>query len=348
MSKINLTQFVTPAFGLRLGVSAAALGMLLTFGAVGSAGAQNFNVKRCVNMGNQLEGLPSEGDWGRRIERADFRAIAGMGFDTVRVPVRWNNKAEDTPPYTIEPTWMDRVAEVVRWAQDFNLQVIINVHHYDELYADPAAESDKFVALWAQIAARFQDQPDTVSFEVLNEPRDGLTNANLPALQNAAIAVIRETNPTRSIIVGGASFNSIADLETYPFPDDPNLVATFHSYEPFEFTHQGADFLPNPPLAGRPWNQQVDEAVLEEIAQRGAAVSDALGGRPVFVGEFGVYNGEEPSVGDRTAYLETARAAWEQAELPWCVWSFTNTFELREGRDWNTPLLAALGLDGPN
>ena len=74
------------------------------------------------------------------LEAADFDTIAGAGFDSVRVPVRWSAYAGETPPHTIDETILVRVDWVLDQATRTGLAAIVNVHLYDELSADPAAE----------------------------------------------------------------------------------------------------------------------------------------------------------------------------------------------------------------
>ena len=70
-------------------------------------------VGTCINMGNSLE-PPQESAWGGEpIVAEDFTRIKEAGFETIRLPVRWDNKSQSTPPYTIDPAWMDRVALAV-------------------------------------------------------------------------------------------------------------------------------------------------------------------------------------------------------------------------------------------
>ena len=130
-------------------------------------------VGTCINMGNMLE-PEQEGAWGGgKIVEADFARIRAAGFDTVRIPVRWHNKSMETPPYTVDPQWMARVEQVVDRALANDLNVILNSHHFDPIYADPAGTAEWHGAVWRQIAERFADKPqESLWFELENEPHD--------------------------------------------------------------------------------------------------------------------------------------------------------------------------------
>jgi endoglucanase len=157
------------------------------------------DIARCVNLGNMLE-APNEGDWGLVVQHTWLQTIASAGFDTVRIPIKWSGHAERDAPYTIDPTFFARIDEVVGWALDAGLQAIINIHHYDEIMQRPAQEHERLLALWAQIAVHYQDYPDTVIYEALNEPNSRLNSRRWNAYQADVVEVIRRSNPDRRII----------------------------------------------------------------------------------------------------------------------------------------------------
>ncbi len=209
---------------------------------------------RGVNFGNMLE-APSEGAWGLTVEERFFDLVVESGMDHVRLPISWTHHTSQTAPYTIDETFFSRVDWCVEQAVSRGLKIIVNVHHYEELNTDPVAETPRALAMWEQIATRYANQPKSVYFEVLNEPHDAFSAT--PALWDAylaqALATIRDTNPTRKVLVGGVFYNSISGLLGLTPPDDPFLVATFHYYEPFAFTHQGATWVNPVPEVGTMW-----------------------------------------------------------------------------------------------
>jgi endoglucanase len=214
----------------------------------------NERLGRGVNFGNALE-APSEGEWGMRLEPEFFELVEEARFDTIRLPVSWTHHASKEAPYTINPEFIERVQWAVDQATAQGLNIIVNVHHYDELNRDPLSEEARYLAIWQQIAGHFKDYPDNVYFELLNEPHGAFNNA--PQIWNELLAkaleVVRESNPVRGVIVGPVFWNSVGSLEQLELPKDPNLIVTVHFYDPFEFTHQGAEWVnPSPPL-GTTW-----------------------------------------------------------------------------------------------
>ncbi len=217
--------------------------------------AANERLGRGVNLGNALE-APNEGDWGLVIEADWFDAIAAEGFDSVRVPIKWSNHADANAPYTIDPTFFDRIDWVVAQADRVGLAAIVNVHHYDEIHDDPAGHRDRLIGLWSQIAARYQGASDNVFFEVLNEPIGEFVSQ--PQLLNDlyadVVSTIRATNPTRPILLGPALYNDIGSLDDLVLPADDNLIVSVHYYTPYAFTHQGAPFANPIPPTGVEWD----------------------------------------------------------------------------------------------
>ena len=213
---------------------------------VSSIADRNRQLARTINFGNALE-APTEGAWGMTLEENYFQLVKNAGFTAIRLPIKWSAHALSAAPYAIDETFFKRVDWAVRNATSRGLSIIVNMHHYDELLTDPAAHLERFLALWQQIASRYKTQSDQVFLEILNEP-----NGKLEPLWNdyaaRALAVIRQSNPTRAVIIGPNGYNAIDRLSELELPDDANLIVTVHFYDPFSFTHQGADWVtPTPP-----------------------------------------------------------------------------------------------------
>ncbi len=207
---------------------------------------------RAVNVGNALE-APNEGAWGLTIVERHVTAIADAGFQTVRLPVRWSSHALETAPYTIDTAFLARVDEVVGWILDHGLQVVVDVHHYDEMATDPAAHVERWLGIWRQLAEHYQSAPDALAFELMNEPNGALDDALWNSMVREALTVIRATNPTRWVVVGPTQWNAIGALPGLELPDDDHLVLTVHYYDPFPFTHQGAEWVTPQPPVGVTW-----------------------------------------------------------------------------------------------
>jgi aryl-phospho-beta-D-glucosidase BglC (GH1 family) len=112
------------------------------------------------------------------------------------------------------------------------------------MYKDPDEHLPRLVSLWKQIARHYRGYPNRLYFELLNEPCDQLTDGRWQAVFPKLLRAVRETNPTRMVIVGPAYWNGFSHLEQLRLPEeDRRLIATFHYYSPFHFTHQGVSWV---------------------------------------------------------------------------------------------------------
>jgi endoglucanase len=296
--------------------------------AIATTGA-TLRLGKCVNISNMLE-APREGDWGRAFQTADIANIAAKGFTAIRLPARFSGHAKREAPYTIDTGFMKRVRKITDLATVRGMSVIVDMHHYEEIFKDPIGEAPRFAAMWRQIAAAFKDAPDNVYFELINEPHDKFDGSNLLAVQEPALAAVRESNPTRPVVINGPSWSSLTEMLKMNFPDDPNVVPTFHYYDPANFGFDKAPWM-NPPVR-EDFGTAADVAELREITARLKAWM-AKTGRVPFVGELGAH--ESRSVAMRATYYALTSAAFASIGVQNCVWGYTNTHQLwRDDKGW--------------
>lgn len=303
----------------------------------------NQRLGRGVNLGNFLE-APRDADWGADIRAEHFALIRQAGFNSVRLPVRWPDYAAKSSPFAIEPAFFKRVDRLLAAAEAQDLNVVMNIHHFEGLDSDPDAYSLKFKSLWEQIATRYKDRGKFLYFELNNEPHSKL-NERWNDILRIGLAAVRKTNPTRPVIVGPPHWNGIWALPKLKLPDDPNLIVTVHMYNPHEFTHQGASWA-NPEvqaLKNLKWGTADEVRKLEqELAE--AAQWGKDNGRPLFLGEFGAY--QAAPMASRVKWTDTVVRAAEQHKMSWAYWEFCAGFGIYDvdTKKWNDPLVQALGL----
>ena len=317
--------------------------LTLAAGGAETADESNRRIGRGINLGNALE-APREGEWGMTLEAEYFGEVKQAGFDSVRIPIRWSSHAEAEAPFAIDPTFFDRVDWAIDQALSRELTAIINFHHYEALYEDPEAERDRVLALWEQVARRYRDRPESLIFEVLNEPHGKLGAEQWNALIPEALGVIRASNPDRAVIVGPAEWNGIRGLDALVIPeDDRRLIVTVHSYDPFPFTHQGAEWVDDSSKwLGTRWTGTPDERA--EIVDRldRAASWGREHDRPLFLGEFGVYS--KADLASRAAWTAFVAREAESRGMSWAYWEFGSgfgAFDRQAGR-WIPELLGVL------
>jgi endoglucanase len=302
---------------------------------------------RGINLGNMLE-APMEGAWGFSVQQAFFPIIKGKGFDTVRIPANFAAHAASSEPYTVDPIFMSRVATVLDWAFQQNLNVMLDFHGYQELCDAPLAQEARFLALWAQIADRFKDAPDRLYLELLNEPNGNLNSELWNRILAKAVGVVRAVDARHTLVIGGTNWNSAYALKDLQLPPgESKVIATFHFYSPFTFTHQGAEWVTPILPTGISWPgpnvQGACKAITDEL-EVALAWSRANGNIPLFMGEFGAYSkGDLQSRANWTAYV---RKQAEQRGCSWAYWEFCAGFGAYDTGTgyWNQALAGALGV----
>ena len=298
-----------------------------------------FDVRRAINLGNALD-APNEGDWGYVIAEEHVQEIADKGFDSVRLAVRWSGHIDDDN--IIDPLFFQRVEEVIGWALERDLNVVVDLHHFWELNDDPLPYIPALKSIWSQIATRFADMPSNVYFELFNEPHGAFDGDLVDDTMAELVDIIRETNPTRAIVVGGEDWYSVNGLLQLTLPNDDYIVPTFHYYVPFDFTHQGAPFVNDPPPVGREWGSPED---LQQLAENFALIAEwreQQGDMPVFMGEFGAYF-EIPD-DERSEWATDVRNAAEGGDIVWSWWAFHTIYDVFDQGTgtWNQTMLDAL------
>lgn len=215
------------------------------------------------NIGNSLEVPEGETAWGNPATTQKLiDSVKAAGFNAIRIPCAWNSHlVADAEPFTINPTWMARVREVVDYAYKNGMYVIINTH-WDGGWLELHANSDdcanvvkKEKAIWTQIANEFADYGQRLIFAGNNEvrnkvgenenwgmPSDG-ERAALETYNQAFIDAVRATggnNALRNLVVQSWCCNPWRALDALTMPADPaqsHLMAEVHFYDPMDFTH---------------------------------------------------------------------------------------------------------------
>jgi endoglucanase len=302
-------------------------------------------IGRCLNISNALE-APREGEWGYVIDLADIDRIADAGFDTIRLPVRWSAYTAEVPPFGIKTKFLKRVDTVINYALERDLKVILNVHHYDALNQNVSFEEARFAGMWKILAYHYRDYPDGLMFEVVNEPNTTMTPQRTDQLNRRIVREIRKTNPDRWIVLATAEWGAIRGLVQHKPRISRRTMLTFHYYDPFHFTHQGAHFTDPPIDLGATWGSEKDYAELKANFE----TVDAFRRRyraPMLLGEFGVY--EKADLDERAKWVKAVREEAETRGFGWCHWGFTATFNAYDHKDgeWIEPIKSALIEDAP-
>ena len=301
-------------------------------------------LKRGIKMGNMLESPFREGSWGTTLKEEYLKLIKEAGFDHVRIPIRWSDYTASAPPYRIKESFLKRIDQIIDQTEYYGLSAVINIHHYEEIMINPEDHKERFLAIWEQIAERYSNRPDSLYFEILNEPNNKLTPSLWNQYLNEAIKVIRISNPDRILVVGGANWGGIDGLRELELPpEDKNILVTFHYYNPYEFTHQGASWASGSRAwLGTSWTGTFIEKKRIETEFDRAVNWAKENMRPLYLGEFGAY--EKADLDSRVRWTNFVARESEKRNIPWAYWEFNSGFGVYDDfkKEWKVELLQAL------
>jgi endoglucanase len=312
-----------------------ALALLLFLTIIHQNSAQNLTISEInkklgkgINMGNMFEASPLETSWGNPFQNDYFERISKLGFNSVRIPVRWDmpDRALQTSPYTVNPVFLARIKTIVDNAIANKLYVIINMHHHEEIFTDPEKVKPRFLSQWEQITTYFKDYNQSLLFEIMNEPHDKLT----PELWNTFMAdglkSIRKSNPTRAVLVGPGDYNGLGAIPKLKLPDDKNIILSIHYYNPFQFTHQGAEWIGTEANAwlGTKWDDLDVERNQVESEFSGLKTFQKQTNIPVNIGEFGSYS--KADIASRNKWTTFLARWFELQGYSWNYWEFSAGF----------------------
>lgn len=297
------------------------------------------NIKVGWNLGNSLDShdtnsSDTETGWGNpKTTQQMIDTVKAAGFNAVRIPVTWGeHMAADG---TIDAAWMSRVKEVVDYAYNDGLYVILNVHHDDELWLVPTKdklESDKatLTTIWKQICATFQDYDHRLIFEGMNETRvigsaeewTGGTQESYDVINQlfqAFVDTVRASggsNTDRTVIVTdyaqSAEKNAIGGMIV---PKDDHIIVSLHIYAPWNFC--------GPDDTRADWGSDSDKQELDTTFQY---LDDTFisKGIPVIIDETGCVNKNE-NTSARVAWFSYYLSAAKKHGIKCFIWDNNET-----------------------
>ena len=277
----------------------------------------------------------------RRFQDKYFKVIKKGGFQTVRLNIHGFDHMDATGK--LDPAFFTTLDWAVNNALAAKLHVIIDLHNYTDFAKDAAGYKPKFLGFWRQVAPRYKDASNRLMFEILNEPNGELTPQLWNEYFREALATIRETSPTRNVIIGPSFWNQIDHLKELDLPkDDHHIIVTIHYYLPMPFTHQGAYWSPETVnLSGIKWGTAEEkQTVVNEFAK--VQEWSKANGRPILLGEFGAY--DKGDMNSRVAYTSHLARTAEFFGWAWTYWQFDSDFIVYDiDKDqWVQPIWKAL------
>lgn len=288
---------------------------------------------------------------------ADFEAFRRMKLGFVRLCVSpeavYRNGAAD--PATLQ--WVDKALGRLRTA---HLAVLWDLHDNGQMKLEEPSNQDGSVRFWEELARHYKGRDeDNLVFELLNEPQFNNRADDWNRLQERAVEAVRKIDPKRTVLVTGNEWGGIDSMVKLKPLSEQNLIYSFHCYDPFFFTHQGATWagdevkefkgvpFPVSPEGVAPLLAQVDERFRGDLKwfgeQRYGAdylmsrlkTADAWGRAnrvPVLMGEFGAYPLVSPPA-SRARWYQAMSHAIQTLKMPFAVWGYDDAFGLARRKD---------------
>ena len=290
------------------------------------------------------------------ITQADFKTIAGWGFNSIRLPVdgQWLFEKEGKGP--LSKKRLAFLKKALGWAAEAGLLTILDLHQTPwHSFGKPELENlwkseedlNAFCGAWAELAHALKRTKAPLWFDVLNEP----TARNPDDWNHVAsmiFRVLRMEDPKRVLVIESTFWGSVFRLKDLAEAvQGPNLVYSFHFYLPMILTHQKAPWWQD----GKPYSEEVlypgplpkvqeylamelppnTRAILQFEGSKNwnrEALRDVLkpvaelakNGNRLYCGEFGVY--EKAPRAARLNWTRDVVSLLAEMKMGWSYWNY--------------------------
>ena len=331
-----------------------------------------------INLGNTMEACNGgalggnttddpqfyETMWGQPVTTAEMmQGMKEAGFDSIRIPVAWMTNATHLKDgdYTISPAYLKRVEEIVNYALDAGMTVIIN-DHWDggwwgmfgsDTEATRQLAMEAYVGMWRQVAAYFADYDWRLVFESANEELGARFDENSPLycqdsithtmpdneryrltneINQAFVDTVRAGgghNGERFLLIAGFGTNIDKTFDSrFIMPADSaenRLMVSVHYYDPWSYC--GASSAKGATLWGKKKDYESMAAMLGKMKKFTAS------GYGVVIGEYGALTGSDGIMkANAPAYHKAFLDCCDALDFTSCLWDCSGFFVRREGR----------------
>jgi endoglucanase len=285
--------------------------------------------------------------------KTDFELLKTLGFKSIRLPVAFVFFESKNIP--IENVLI-HIDEVIKLCRVYGLKLIIDYHYGQINDNNYLTETPRIINTWLILAKRYKNESaDNLFFELYNEPPHMNPGIWKDAVYNIVTA-IRKVDKKRTLIVGASNFNSIYELSRTDRLADENIIYNVHFYEPFLFTHQGADWVGDQvattgvtfpynaenfptisPKTKGTWGETNyyqyrtdgnEQSLLDKllIIKKWAIKYDV----PLICGEYGAYN-KYTDLDSRCRYIKAMRQTLKKLNIPGILWDYSGSFSIFSG-----------------
>jgi endoglucanase len=315
--------------------------------------------KRAKSLDNGINVSWLEQTWNKDVltqnglKDSDLALLKKLGFKSIRLPVAF--EYFETAHIPVEQIF-SHIDNIVKQCNLYGFKLIIDYHYGNLTDTNYLSETPRVINLWLKLTKRYQHVSyDNLFFELYNEP----LHMNPQIWKDAAynlITAIRKIDKQRTLIIGASNYNSIYELSRFVRLADENVIYTFHFYEPFLFTHQGAAWIgdqestigvpfpysaQNFPILNSKAKKTDGEKNYNEYPRDGneQSLKDKLQivknwatkyDVPVICGEYGVYN-KYADPDSRCRYISAMRQTLKALNIPGIMWDYNSSFSIFNG-----------------
>lgn len=334
--------------------------------------SKGFNLSDWLNTSQDYWFVPD------KYKEQDFEDLKTLGVDVVRVPINFPLFMGPAPAYTFNNKLLDVLDNAVEWASSRGIYIILDQHSDFSPAGFTADKEDLVASGLRQLASRYKGK-DHVLIEVFNEPNSDYIEKSWNEIQLRLISEIRNIDKNVIIIATGVG-GGITRLRELPKINDDRIIYTFHYYNPFLFTHQGAEWIPSRHIANVPFPYDADKmppmpnefkgnaeyegyyniysaqgnerAIAQELMEIYSWATD--NNRLIFCGEFGTLT--TASKGDRNRWYKAVCDNLAAFGIAWTAWEYSSgsmpNFGVFKGTknfetNLDADLIRAMGLNVP-
>jgi len=174
------------------------------------------------------------------ISEEEASLMSHIGLKHVRLCVAPRAIMDRTSGDVIEERGKQLEAAIQRFHRA-GLLVMVDLHNEDRAAELDASWQEAFIKFWEHLAQRLSVfDPEFTILEIINEPVFDHREAEWNTLNTRLLSAIRTHAPQHTIVTSGPNWGGIDGLKKLHLAEDKNVIYSFHCYDPFAFTHQGA------------------------------------------------------------------------------------------------------------
>ncbi len=291
--------------------------------------------------------------YGSTINKVDFILLKKLGFNSIRLPIAFTYFKHKNIP--IDQVY-SKIDMILALCKQYGLNLIID-YHYGNLKNDNyLTETPEIIDLWQKVTKKYiNESADRLFFDIYNEPT--VTDQIWRDAAYNIVTAIRKVDKNRTLIIGASNYNSIYELSRFTRLADENIIYSFHFYEPFFFTHQGASWVGNQvattgvafpyneenlpklnPKAKNTWGETNyhqyakdgnEQSLVNKLKLYVKPWSDKYS-VPVICTEYGAYN-KYADLDSRCRYIKAMHGTLKLLKIPGIIWDYNTTFSIFNG-----------------